>query len=433
MDMKRNEILPGVYLTALKTDKFKTSCMSVSFLTQLNRETAAMNAVIPMVLRRGTQKYPDMDALAARLDDLYGTAIEPSIRRIGEIQCVGFFASFPESRYLPEKTDIMAETAQLLAELLLTPNTRGGLLLPDYVESEKEKLLEIIHSRINDKQSYALQRCIEEMCAYEDYATTRYGDEESARSIHYTKLTKHYRNLISTSPMEIFYCGSREYSEVCATVKDAFAALPRGEINDDIGTEIRMNAVEDAPRETIEELNVSQGKLVMGFRLGECMEEPDLAAIRVFNTVYGGGVTSKLFENVREKLSLCYYASSLLETHKGLMFVSSGVSPDNFEAAKTEILAQLDAIRQGEVSEHELSSAKSGFASDMRALMDSQGALEGYYLSNAIDGIELDPMELAALAEDVTLQDVVGVAKSVVLDEIYFLKGNSQEAFDDGE
>ena len=153
--------------------------------------------------------------------------------------------------------------------------------------------------------------------------------------------------------------------------------MTRGEINYDIGTDIRMNAVEDTVRSFTDEMAVTQGKLVLGYRLGECMEEPDIAALFVFNAVFGSGVTSKLFMNVREKLSLCYYAGSTVDTHKGLMLVSSGVDFDKADAAKAEIFAQLDAVKRGDITDEELDAARRSVASDLRSFLDSQGELEG--------------------------------------------------------
>lgn len=431
MDAVRSEIMPGVWLTAVETDKFRTACLSVSLLTQLGREDASSNALIPYVLRRGTGRWGDLSALSAKLDSMYGAAVEPIVRRVGEIQCLGFYASFPEDRYLPSGESVTAGTAELLAEMLLRPNTRGGLFLPDYVDSERQKLIDLIRSRINDKQSYALQRCVEEMCCYENYSVMRFGDERSAETIRYDRLTKHYHTLLASSPAEIFYCGSAAPERMALELKKAFATLPRGEINFDIGTDVRYNAVEDQPRFTSETRSVEQGKLVMGFRLGAGMDEENPAVVRVMNAAFGGCVTSKLFANVREKLSLCYYANSMVETHKGLMLVSSGVDEENFEPARDEILAQLDALRRGEISDAELTAAKNAFASDMRAVLDSQGALEGHYLACAVDGDDISPMELAALAEEVTAEDVARAAGCVECDEIYFLRGG--EGDDDGE
>ncbi|MBO5496332.1 MAG: insulinase family protein [Oscillospiraceae bacterium] len=428
MEVTRTELLPGVFLTHLQTDKFKTACLSVNLLTQLSRETASMNALIPAVLRRGTTRWRDMEQLSRRLDELYGTAIEPVIRRIGEIHCLGFFASFPEPAYLPGGENLLGEVCDLTAQLLLSPNTRGGLLLPQYVDSEKEKLADLIRSRVNDKRSYALQRCIEEMCCYEDFAVSRFGSLEECESIHYKKLTKHYRELVRSCPMEIFYCGRSANRTVCAALREAFGGMPRGEINWDIGTDLRMNAVEDQVRYVEERMDVSQGKLVMGFRLGECMEDPDRAALHVFNAVFGSGATSKLFLNVREKLSLCYYASSAIVLRKGLMLVSSGVAFENFEKARDEIFAQLEAVKKGEISDEEMTWARRAVASDLRAAMDSQGDLEGFWLSQALDGLDYGPLELAELVGEVTKEDVMAVANSLECDLIYFLRGEDEAA-----
>lgn len=431
METVRKEILPGVWLTALENDKFKTGCLSISLLTQLDRETAAMNALIPYVLRRGSRNHTDMQALATELDGLYGSYIEPVVRKIGEIQCIGFLASFADDKYLPDGSGVFESIANLCGEILLAPCTKGGLLLPEYVDSEKEKLLDSIKSRLNDKRSWALQRLIEQMCCYEPFAVSRLGTEDTAENIYYQKLTKHYRSLIMTCPIEIFYCGSLGADAVAEKLSDAFSGMPRGEIDYDIGTDIRMNAVEESVREFTDELSVTQGKLVMGYRLGDCMEDPDIAALYVFNAVFGGCVTSKLFMNVREKLSLCYYASSLVDLHKGLMIVSSGVDFDKFGAAKAEICAQLEAIKRGEVTDDELLAAKKSVASDLRATLDSQYNLEGFYLANTIDGLDFDPEELAEAVECVELQAVVDIANSVVGDAVYYLRGNGEEDSDE--
>lgn len=424
----RDEILPGVFLTCLQTDKFKTGLLSVSLLTRLCREEASMNTLIPNVLRRGTVHYRDMDAIAARLDSLYGARIEPYARKMGEIQTVGFWADFVDDAYLPgNSSSLLEDVSALLGEILLSPNTRGGLFLPQYVESEKEKLLEDIRSRVNDKISYCRYRLMELMCSAEDYAVDVMGTEETAENIGYVALTKRYKMLLSTAPIEIFYCGTADAARVKAALRDALMTLPRGEIDYDLGTDIRMNALEDHVRYETEVMDVTQGKLAIGFRLGECMEEPDHAAIRVMNAVFGGGVASKLFMNVREKLSLCYYASSGTDLMKGLLFVMSGIEPENYDRALEEILRQLDAVRNGDITEAELSAAKSSLVSDLRALSDSAGQLEAFWLSQNLQGLEYGPDELAALIEDVTAEEVSAIARSVECDMVYFLKGPEEE------
>lgn len=304
MQRIRTEILPGVWLTALRTEKFKTAWLSVNLLTQLRRETAACTAVLPYVLRRGCTRLPDLEAIAAELDGLYGAHITPVVHKLGEIQAVGFEADFADDGALGE--EIFPRLAADVADLLLHPNTRGGLLRPDIVDSERTQLIARIRAAVNNKRSYARERLYTHMCCCEDFAVPRFGEEADAERIHYRKLTMRYHDLLSTSPVEIFYCGSIDGRRVARILTDVLSTMPRGALDEDIGTDIRMNALEEQPRYVTETLPVAQAQLAAGYRLGTCMEDPDLPVLFVLNALYGGCVTSKLFSNLRERLSLCY-------------------------------------------------------------------------------------------------------------------------------
>ena len=304
MVTQRIELFPGVFFTALRTDKFKTDCLSLSLLTALDRDTVSANALLPRVLERGTRSHPTMEAVSAACDELYGARLLPLVRKAGEVLAVGFYFSFLSERFVPGGGGLMERVAGLLGELLLRPALSGGLLREDYVESEKEKLIDDIRGKVNDKRSYSASRLTELMFCYEAYGCDDMGTEASASEVDRKSLTEHYRNLLATSPVEIFYCGALEPQRVEAALREALAALPRGEIDWELGTDVRMNAVEAEPRYFDETMDVGQGKLCMGFRLGDSMQDPDFAALRVFNALYGGTVTSKLFLNVR-KSSRC--------------------------------------------------------------------------------------------------------------------------------
>ena len=327
--------------------------------------------------------------------------------------------------------EIFPRLAADVADLLLHPNTRGGLLRPDIVDSEREKLLERIRAGMNNKRAYAIERLYAHMCCCEDYAVPRLGEEADAERIHYRKLTMRYHDVLSTSPVEIFYCGSLEGGRVARILTDVLSTMPRGEIDEDIGTDIRMNALEAEPRYVTETLPVAQGQLAVGYRLGACMTEPDIPALFVFNALYGGCVTSKLFLNVREKLSLCYYVGSRLSTHKGLLTVTSGIDVKNYERALAEITAQLDAVRTGDFTDGELQAAIRSVASDLRATADAPDALAWYWLNRTVQGLDIDPAEMAALVEEVTRTDVTDIAAGVVCDCVYLLKGTEEPADDE--
>ena len=431
MDRTRRELMPGVYLTCLRTERFKTALLSLHLLTGLDRQTAAQNAALPGVLRRGTVSAPDMTALAARLDGLYGAHIEPSVRKIGEIQAVGFVADLVDGACLPAGEDPLEDVIALLGEMLLAPNTRGGLLLPAYVDGEREKLLQDIRARVNDRETYANSRLVELMCPGEAYAVEALGDEETARAIGYVALTRHYRTLLAECPMELFYCGSAPAERVAAALTDALAAMPRGELAMDIGTDIRMNTVVEGLRSFTERMDVGQGKLALGYRLGDAMEEPDMAALRVMNALLGGGgaayVNSRLYVNVRERMSLCYYVYSTLDAVKGVVTVSCGIDPADCEKALSAIGRQVAAVKDGEFTDDELRTARTGVSADMLALTDQPEGLEQFWLVQDLLGLDYGPEELAALAEDVTRDDVIKAAAGMECDAVYFLSGGEDE------
>ena len=428
MNISTDMIMQDVVLTCLQTDKFKTSCLSINLLTALNRESASKNALTPKVLHRGTFSLPDMAAISQKLDSLYGARLFPMLRKKGEIQVVGFCSDFADDAFLPESGGNLEKIAALMGEMLLRPAAKAGVLLEDYVESEKEKLLEKLRGRINDKRAYALQRLLEQMFSMEDYGTDILGSEQAIENISAKELTEHYHHLLESSPIEIFYCGSAAPERVAEILKNALKELPRSVDEElDLGTDIRMNTLEAQPRYFEDELQVTQGKLCMGFRLGECMEEPDTAAIKVLNGVFGGCVTSKLFMNVREKLSLCYYAGSSVDLHKGVMIVSSGIEFDKYDDARSEIMAQLEAVKNGDFTDGELEAAKRSIAGDYRSVCDSPAALEDFYLNQALIGPDCSPEELAGLVERVTREQVIDIAKDVELDAVYFLRGAKEK------
>jgi len=433
LKVTHTEIAPLVFLTCITTKKFKTGCLRISLLDQLSRENAGKNALIPFVLRRGSAQHPDMESIALELDELYGARIESSVTRKGEIQLTGFVSSFIDDAFAPEGEAVLPKIASLMCEMLLSPNTRGGLLLPGYVDSEKEKLLDRIRGIINDKRSYSMHRLRELMCFGEDYAISPLGTEAEVDSINYQKLTRRYRELISSAPIEIIYCGSVKPSKVEEIFENLFETLPRSEEDPDMGTDIRINTIDENVRYFTEELDVTQGKLAMGFRLGEYFDDDTIPATMVFNALYGGSVNSKLFMNVREKLSLCYFASSGVDTFKGVMLVSSGIEFDKYQVALDEINAQLDAVRQGDFTEDELLAAKKSISSDLRASMDSPGALIDFWLGQNIRGFEYGPEELAELIEAVSRQEVIEAARSAQCDAVYFLKGIEKDEEDEAD
>ena len=423
MEGKRTQLFPGVWLRTVHTDKFKSAYLSLTLMTQLNRENASANALLPRVLRRGTMVHPDMESLSATLDELYGGAVEPVVRKKGESQCVGFLASFLDNAYALNGEDILSGAAELLGEMLLNPLTRDGVFDPDYVEGEKANLIDELRGQINDKRIYATRRLTQLMCREESFGADKLGQEDKVAAITPESLWARYQKLLSSAQIEVYYSGSADPDRVREIMERVFSTLPVSQEREEPECEVRIHA-EQEPNVIEEVMDVNQGKLAMGWRTGGItVWEEECPALVLCSAVFGGTSMSKLFMNVRERLSLCYYASSALEKQKGLMIVSSGIEFQNYETAKREILAQLEDVKAGKITDDELEGARRILINQYRSIEDEQGRMEEYWLGQAAAGTEDDPGTLAARLETVTGEQIAQVARKLELDTVYFLKG----------
>lgn len=415
----RTEILPGVYLTAVQSDKFKTGCFSLNLLRPMKKEEAAANALIPSVLLRGSETCPDIASISAKLDELYGASIGTLVRKKGEVQLVGFYCDYVQDEYVDEP--VFAPVMAFLAELLLNPRLENGAFPEAVVDSEKLNLENAMLSRINDKRTYAASQLIRTMCAGQPYGIPRIGEPDDLTEITAKSLYAHYRDLLATSRVELFYMGSLSPEAVTKVLQAALAELPRAEVFVPVGT---TPAPQARPvQEKTERLDVTQGKLSLGFFTDITAKDPRYPALVLAATVFGGGATSKLFTNVREKMSLCYYASASFEKFKGVLSVSSGVEFSKLETAKTEILRQLEACKAGDITDDELESARGYLVSDLKIAMDSPGRLDDYYMGQILLEQDGTMEDLASAIARVTKQEAADAIQALRLDTIYALEG----------
>ncbi|MDD4716348.1 MAG: pitrilysin family protein [Oscillospiraceae bacterium] len=421
MAAQRKELLPGAYLTTICTKKFKTGMLSVNLMLPLAAETASLNALLPSVLRRGTAHYPDMIDLSAALDELYGAAADVDVRKRGEAHCIGFRAVFIDDAYAPGGENLLRETALFLGDLLLRPAMQNGSFCPAYFEGERENLLRRIRAQKNDRRLYARLRLLANMCAKEPYGTDRLGTEVSASSISPQMLLDRYQQILNEARIEFFYCGSASPSQVEQAVLNGFQGLPHHRPAQ-IETLFFSRAPSPEPKVVMEEMDISQARLALGYRSGIRMQDEDYPALLLFNAAFGGTVTSKLFANVRERMSLCYEIGSMVEKHKGLLLVAAGIAPEAYEKASDEIANQLQTFVQGKCTKQELEDARRALLSGIRSTSDSQIRLEDFYLNQAVAGLWYAPEDLAQKVSSVTADAVLETARHIQLDTIYFLR-----------
>ncbi len=410
----------GVSLTAVRDDSYKTNRISCSFFLPLAAQTASRYAILPHLLTRSCRKYPDFTQLNQRLSELYGARAGCMVRKIGEVQAVTVAIGSIQDRYALEGEDVAAQCADLLLEMIFRPALEDDMFRAEDVEQERRQLIEQIDAEFTDKRSFAKTRCEQLMCEGEAYGVDRLGSRDSAVALSAREITDAWRQMLRTARVEVMLLGQIDADDVGARFADAFSSFGRGNVAD---CHTQTGKTPQTVREFTDEFDVAQSKLVLGFRTKTAEPGADVMAMRLMAALYGGTAHSKLFLNVREKLSLCYYCSSRYDKNKGIMLVESGVESANKQAAQAEILRQLKAVQEGDFTEEELSAAKLSVKNSFRTVSDSPAYLENWYLTQSFDGKTYSPAEAAEAVDRVAKEQVVACAQGVALDTVYLLTG----------
>ena len=391
MERNRMELLPGVFLTLVRRREDEPACFRAALLRQLSREEAAMNALLPEALLYGTQRHPD-GSLDTALSALHAKA-EPLVRRIGEVQAVGFTAVFDHD---PAQFSALM---QCLAGILLAPDTRFGQLKKEAVSRALERW-----DAADEAEDDPFAAMAEHMCCFEDYAVPVRGERPDAGPNYYQKLSKHYRAVLSQSPVELYYAGAIPMKLAAQTIADGFAVMPRGELDFDLGTDIRMNAVEAEPRLLDQSGAQGTNRVTIGWRLGEVMEEPDPPVLEALAGAYRA-LTAALETTVR------------LDVHKGILLARCDTDPDRAEETIAALKDAMAKLASG-VSEEVLSAGRSDRVQALRALEQDPAALEAFWLEQDLLGLELAPDEYAAFIEEATSAAVAEAAQGAECDAI---------------
>ena len=419
MVTKTIDIADGVKLNYIHTDKFKTNQISVNFIAQMNKETAHLNAMIPVILLRGCRKYPTQSDLNRRLQYLYSADIDAKNDKCGEFQVFGLSSNMLNDSFTGD-IKMAEEMTKLLCDIIFDPYLENGAFSNKYVENEKINLIDVIEGEINRKTGYAINRCIEEMCKDEIFSVKKYGTVEDVEAVTEVSLYDAYKSALKHCRIEIYVTGECDIEKVSAIFDSYVKSIER-----DVKYPCKHPIVKQAAKvkRIDEKQDINQGKLCIGMRIGCNVEDERFYIARLFSEIYGSGDISKLFMNVREKMSLCYSVDSILFQRIGILIVTAGIEFENKEITEKAIFDQLDDIRNGDITDDEFLSAKRSLRNVFMQVYDSPRAMERWALNHTLFDSILTPYEECTRMESATIDDVVAFANSITLDTVYFLKG----------
>ncbi|MDH2881904.1 EF-P 5-aminopentanol modification-associated protein YfmF [Bacillus cytotoxicus] len=421
MEQQMHE-LGGLRVHIIPTDKYKTNTFVFRFKAPLNEETVTERAILPYVLQSATEKLPSVIRLRQYLEELYGSSLAVDVSKKGEEHIISIYMDVANEKYLQDAPPLFEKALSMLSDIVLHPATEGKGFLQSIVESEKRALLQRIEATYDDKMRYANERLIEEMCKVEPYRLSSNGKKEDVPLITSEKLYQYYQKVLAEDEMDLYIIGDIS-DNAAELVRKYFSISPRVPKEKNVILHKRNNE----EKEVVEKQELKQSKLNIGYRTYVTYRDEDYFALQLFNGLFGGFSHSKLFVNVREKNSLAYYAASRFESHKGLLFVMSGIEGKNYEKAVAIIKEQMKAMKNGDFSEEEIQQTKSVIRNQILEAIDTpRGFVELLY--HGIIAEHTRPVEEWVTGiEAVTKEEIVKVANQIELDTIYFLHGTEGE------
>ena len=414
----------GYNIHFIPTKKFKTLTFVVKLKAPLKRETITKRALLQNVLREATKNYPGRTELQLKLDELYGSVLFVDGAKRGEEHVVSFRLEVANERYLPDKEAVTEEALQLLAEMIYEPYVEDNHFSEAIVKREKATLKQRIQAIRDDKIRYANRRLIDEMCKDEAFSIHVNGYEEDLDALTAEDLYDYYLQMLQKDRLDIYVVGDMDIESMEKSIASAFKQEERASTKSSDRKESKQI---DEPKEIIEQEPIQQAKLHIGYRTNTVYADDDYPALQVFNGLFGGFPSSKLFMNVREKNSLAYYASSQVESHKGLLFVFSGIAPEDYEQARDIIREQMTEMKAGNFSEQEMNEAKDMIIHSLRETMDHNHGLVELFYQQQLAGTNRSLEEVIDRISAVTKEDVIRVGERIEEDTLYLLTAQGGE------
>lgn len=417
LDYKRIDIGKGINLNLIKTSKFKSNILSFYFILPLNREEVTINALLPLVLKRGIKKLNSNLKIQRKLEELYGSNLSASVDNKGETQIIRFTIEGPKASYINDQKN-MIHIIELLKSIVYDPYLEDGIFQQEYVEQEKKVLKRLIEGKINDKREYAIYRCIEEMFKKEKFSIYPLGYIEDLNGIDSDSLYERYKKILDQVPVEIFYVGEYE-NDLEKHLIDSFEFTK----NNIIEIERKVANENIQTRNIIyEEMDIAQGKVVIGYRTGIPYENHLYNGLIVASDILGGGPHSKLFRIIREEQNLAYHVDTSIFKYKSIMLIDLGIDFDNFERTVEIVGSQVDAMKSGIFTNEVMDISKKTIKTSMKYIYDDAFLIAEYYLNKVLTKDLRSFKQTIEDIEKVTRDDITKASNKIHLDTVYFLR-----------
>lgn len=430
MGEKQFEIKKGIKVHLLKNNIFKTNLICIMLTVPIKRENVTLKALIPFLLKRGTNNLKEQSEISKKLEEMYGASYDCGIDKIGDNQALKFYIETINDNYSLKPENLLKQSMDLLLEIVFNPLMEDGVFKSDFLETEKENLRKVIDSKIDNKDYFAFNNCIETMYGESGFGLYKYGYSQDIENISIENISNYYNTLVKEAKIDIYVSGNFEEENIKSIIlenENIQKLNDRKEnfIINNSSTESKEN-VENI-KEIKQKMNINQGKLVIGLDILLNKKDMQYAGI-VYNSILGDGASSFLFQNVREKAGLAYTAKSQFNRMKSNIFIRCGIEIKNYDKAIQIIKEQLDNIKNGDFTNEDLKNAKMYIISGIKGIETEQDTEIIFYIGQEISRIRNNIEEYIEKINNVKREDIIEIANNIQINTIYFLTGE-----EDGE
>ena len=420
MKQIEREIKKGIKIHLIKNEKFKTNLVAVFLSMPITRENVTKNSLLSAVLRRGSMNMQTSEEINKNLEEMYGASFDNGLDKIGDNDILKFYMETINDNFIPQNGENMLKSSiEKLLEIIFNPLIIEGKFKEEYIEQEKENIKRIIEGKTDNKARFAFDRCIEEMYKNKPYGLYKYGYIEDLEQINSQNLYEYYKDMISKCKIDI--CVSGQINEDTLNIIEENKNIKQlNDRNSQIIIDIeKKEKIQE--KEIVEQMDVTQGKIVIGldFNLNDENQKYD---VLLYNAILGGTASSKMFQEVREKASLAYTASSSYIKYKSNIFIRCGIEIKNYEKAKEIIRKQLIDMENGKFTDNDIQNAKKSIISSIKCIDDEQDTEIMYYFGQEFSKTKLPIDEYIKKVQNISKENIINVAKLMQVNTIYFLK-----------
>ena len=405
-------------LHMIKTDKFKTVNVKVIFSSKVIKEEITIKNFLSDILTHSCLKYSTRKELSIALEDLYAMNVFSNCYRIGKLYNMEIVSSFLNEKYTEK--GMYEKSLELISEIIFNPNIDKNMFVSDAFNYVRESTLTQINSIKEDTRKLSLINMLEHMDKDSEISYHGFGYLSDLNNITPTNLYDFYKKMFTNNKIDIFIIGDIEFTKTKKLVKQIFKFNTFKKKNNDFIVEHKK--IRKRPQSIIESIDVGQSKLSIGCKLDKLTDFERNSVLPIYSMILGGGSDSKLFKNVREHNSLCYYISASANKLDNVLFITSGISSSNYNSVLKLIKKTMKDINKGLFTNDDIDKAKIQYMTILDELLENPLQIISSYYSVELlgfDTIEKRKEKIKLVSYD----DIVNLSSKVYMDTIYLLKG----------